>query len=222
MPPLVGGILRVRPRGSARNRTRPGLLASAGPARTGMATRLGRMAHTANGHSSGESDTRAAAWRAFLEAHARVTARLERELRDEQGLPLTWYDVLVQLHEADGHQLRMQELADAVLLSKSGLTRLVDRMERAGLVRRAACPSDRRGTFAELTAEGLRTLRRTAPTHLRGVGEHFSQHLDETEAEVLAQALRRIAHLADGGSEPSGSVTRGDVPTDSVAATSAL
>jgi DNA-binding MarR family transcriptional regulator len=170
----------------------------------------------------GESDTRAAAWRAFLEAHARVTARLERELRDEQGLPLTWYDVLVQLHEADGHQLRMQELADAVLLSKSGLTRLVDRMERAGLVRRAACPSDRRGTFAELTAEGLRTLRRTAPTHLRGVGEHFSQHLDETEAEVLAQALRRIAHLADGGSEPSGSVTRGDVPTDSVAATSAL
>jgi DNA-binding MarR family transcriptional regulator len=138
------------------------------------------------------------AWRAFLEAHARTTERLERELRDEHGMPLAWYDVLVHLHEADGHRLRMQELAGEVLLSKSGLSRLVDRMERAGLVRRAACADDRRGTFAELTDEGREALRRTAPTHLRGVGEHFAAHLTDDEAAVLERALTRIAAASDG------------------------
>jgi DNA-binding MarR family transcriptional regulator len=136
------------------------------------------------------------AWRAFLEAHARTTERLERELREEQGIPLAWYDVLVHLHEADGHRLRMQELAGEVLLSKSGLTRLIDRMERAGLVRRAACAEDRRGTFAELTDGGRQTLRRTAPTHLRGVGEHFAAHLSDDEADILQRALYRIADAA--------------------------
>jgi DNA-binding MarR family transcriptional regulator len=136
------------------------------------------------------------AWRAFLEAHARTTERLERELRDEEGIPLAWYDVLVHLHEADGHRLRMQDLAGEVLLSKSGLTRLIDRMERAGLVRRAACSEDRRGTFAELTDEGRQTLRRTAPTHLRGVGDHFAAHLSDEEADVLRRALSRIAEAA--------------------------
>jgi len=136
---------------------------------------------------------RLAAWRGFLEAHARVTEVLARELRAEVGLPLAWYDVLVQLEEADDHRLRMQDLADAVLLSKSGLTRLVDRMESEGLVRRAACPDDRRGTFAELTDLGFETLRSTAPTHLRGVDEHFTSLLDDHEAEVLATALQRIA-----------------------------
>jgi DNA-binding MarR family transcriptional regulator len=135
------------------------------------------------------------AWRAFLEAHARVTERLERELRDEQGLPLAWYDVLVHLHEATEHRLRMQDLAGEVLLSKSGLTRLIDRMERAGLVRRAACTEDRRGTFAELTAQGREMLRRTSPTHLRGVAEHFAAHLDDDESAVLERVLTRVASV---------------------------
>jgi DNA-binding MarR family transcriptional regulator len=139
---------------------------------------------------------RLAAWRAFLEAYARVTEVLTRELRDEESLPLTWYDVLVHLREAEGQRLRMQELADAVLLSKSGLTRLVDRMENEGLVRRAACDDDRRGTFAELTEQGFETLRRTAPTHMRGVDEHFTSLLDDEEAAVLERALRRIAERA--------------------------
>ncbi|GGI09543.1 MarR family winged helix-turn-helix transcriptional regulator [Egicoccus halophilus] len=144
---------------------------------------------------------RLAAWRAFLEAHARVTEVLARELRDEVDLPLAWYDVLVHLQEADDQRLRMQELAEAVLLSKSGLTRLVDRMESEGLVRRAACPDDRRGTFAELTEHGFATLKATAPTHLRGVDEHFTSLLDEDEARVLAAALQRIAERArDTGS----------------------
>jgi DNA-binding MarR family transcriptional regulator len=138
------------------------------------------------------------AWRAFLEAHAHTTELLERELKEAEGLPLSWYDVMVQLQEADGFRLRMQELADRVLLSKSGLTRLIDRMERAGLVTRAACPDDRRGTFAELTSTGLETLRRTAPTHLRGVRVHFAELVSDEEAEVLEAVLDRIAVAARG------------------------
>ncbi len=137
-----------------------------------------------------------AAWRAFLEAHAHTMELLARELRDEEDLPLAFYDVLVQLHEADGHRLRMQELAERVLLSKSGLTRLIDRMERQHLVHRTACPSDRRGTFAELTPQGLETLRRTAPTHLRGVREHFAALVSDEEAELLATVLGRVATAA--------------------------
>jgi DNA-binding MarR family transcriptional regulator len=133
-----------------------------------------------------------AAWRAFLEAHARVTDVLGRELRADESLPLTWYDVLVHLQEAPGHRLRMQELADAVLLSKSGLTRLVDRMEREGLVRRAACPDDRRGILAELTDAGYETLRRTSTTHLRGVDEHFASRFTPAEAATLADLLGRL------------------------------
>lgn len=133
-----------------------------------------------------------AAWRAFLEAHALTVETLTRELREAEDLPLTWYDVLVQLQEAPEGRLRMQELADAVLLSKSGVTRLVDRMEQAGLVERARCTNDRRGTFAALTPSGRQRLRETAPTHLRGVAEHFAALFDDEEAVVLERLLLRI------------------------------
>lgn len=136
---------------------------------------------------------RLGAWRAFLEAHAHITEVLARELRDEEDLPLAWYDVLVHLSEAAGQQLRMQELADAILLSKSGLTRLVDRMQTAGLVEREACPSDKRGTFARLTDQGMAALEAAAPTHVRGVDQHFASLLDDQEAAVLEQLLRRLA-----------------------------
>lgn len=148
---------------------------------------------TSGSRRSPVAPERLAAWRAFLEAHARVTEVLGRELREREDLPLAWYDVLVQLSEAEGHQRRMQELADAVLLSKSGLTRLVDRLEKAGLVRRTECPTDRRGTLAELTDDGYRRLAETAPTHLSGVREHFTDHLTDEEATVLVGALERIA-----------------------------
>lgn len=139
---------------------------------------------------------RLAAWRAFLEAHARVTELLERELRGRQDLPLTWYDVLVQLSEAPDNRLRMQDLAGRVLLSKSGLTRLVDRMQAAGLVERVECPHDRRGTFAALTPDGYATLRRSTRSHLAGVAEHFTDHLDADDAEALRRILGRIAAAA--------------------------
>lgn len=133
------------------------------------------------------------AWRAFLEAHARAVEVLSKELRDGADLPLGWYDVLVQLSEAPDDRLRMQELAEAVLLSKSGLTRLIDRMERAGLVTRVACSDDRRGTFAQLTSAGRQRLRDAAPVHLRGVREHFGDRFDDAEALQLEQLLRRVA-----------------------------
>lgn len=145
-----------------------------------------------------------AAWRAFLEAHARVSEVLARELREAEDLPLSWYDVMVQLSEAEDHELRMQELADAVLLSKSGLTRLVDRMEAAGLVRRRRCPDDRRGTLAQLTEQGYGRLAETAPTHLQGIREHFVDLLSDEEARVLETVLARVAaHARDTEGAPA-------------------
>ena len=135
------------------------------------------------------------AWRAFLRAQAALISTLDRELEAEQGLPITFFDVLIQLSQAGG-RLRMSELADAVLLSRSGVTRLVDRMVRAGLVRREACPTDRRSMYAALTAKGKRALARARPVHLRGVAEHFGRHLSDEDAKTLAAALGRM--LPDG------------------------
>ena len=137
-----------------------------------------------------------AAWRAFLTAHARVTGLLEDELENERSLPLSWYDVLLQLKEAPDDRLRMSDLAGAVLLSKSGLTRLVDRMCAAGLTARSADVEDRRGRWVSLTPEGRARLRKAAPVHLRGVAEHFTSQLSEDEARMLAAALSGIAERA--------------------------
>ena len=133
-----------------------------------------------------------ATWRAFLRAHATVTRRLEAELVAEHELPLASYDVLVQLSEAPEHALRMTELADRVLLSRSGLTRLADRLEREGLISRAACPSDARGTLAVLTDAGLDRLREAWPTHRRGVAEHVTGRLSADEVVQLGALLGKL------------------------------
>ena len=132
------------------------------------------------------------AWRRFLRAHAVVTRRLEGELLAEHGLPLATYDVLVQLVEAPQRRLRMSELAEQVLLSRSGLTRMVDRLERDGLVRREACADDARGQFTVITEAGVQRLRAASPTHLRGIDEHAVGRFDEDEARVLAGLLGRM------------------------------
>ena len=137
-------------------------------------------------------EDRLAVWAAFLRAHSVLTASLERELVAERGLSLAWYEVLLQLRRAGG-ELRMQELARSVLLSKSGLTRLVDRMEAAGLVARRSCPTDRRGTFVTLTDEGRRAFRAAAPVHLRGIEEHFTSRLDDDDRRALAAVLDKLA-----------------------------
>jgi DNA-binding MarR family transcriptional regulator len=157
-----------------------------------------------------------AAWRRLLEAHATVTELLEHELVAERGLPLSRYDVLLNLAEAPGGRLRMQELSASVLLSKSGLSRLVDRMVEAGLVRRERCQDDRRGWFAVLTDQGRSALRRAAPVHLRGIQEHFVRHLEPEEVQVLATALARVVAAARAaqveGPEPSRLPQPADAP----------
>jgi len=141
------------------------------------------------------------AWKALLCAQRALLDRLEDDLRREHGLPLNGYEVLLRLSQAPEHRLRMHELADSVLLTASGLTRLVDRLEAEGLVSRQSCPTDRRGAFVVLTPAGRARLRRAAPTHLRGIQEHFGQHLSDEEAETLSRALSRVAEGA-GRREP--------------------
>ncbi len=134
-----------------------------------------------------------AAWRAFLRAHATITRALEAELVAEQTLSLAAYDVLVQLAEAPGRRLRMTELADAVLLSRSGVTRLVDRMERMGLVCRSRVQNDGRGVAAELTDAGFARLRTASRTHLAGVLRHFVAHLEPDDLDALERISRLLA-----------------------------
>ncbi|MCW2714887.1 MAG: regulatory protein MarR [Frankiales bacterium] len=131
-------------------------------------------------------------WRTFLRAHATIVRRLESELLQEHDLPLASYDVLVQLSEAPDRRLRMTELADRVLLSRSGLTRLVDRLVREGLVMREAYAQDARGTLAVLTDAGLDRLRDAWPTHLRGVVQHVTGRLTQREAVRLGALLAKL------------------------------
>jgi DNA-binding MarR family transcriptional regulator len=117
---------------------------------------------------------------------------LEAELLAEHDLPLASYDVLVQLAEAPDRRLRMTELADAVLLSRSGVTRLVDRLEKGGLVARCPVESDGRGVAARLTDAGLDRLRIASRTHLRGVAHHFVNRLDEADLRTLERISSRL------------------------------
>jgi DNA-binding MarR family transcriptional regulator len=133
------------------------------------------------------------AWRLFLESYRGLVDALEHELQGAKGLPLSFYDVLVQLHEAPEQRLRMNELASSVLLSRSGLTRLIDRMESAGLVERSLCSDDRRGSFAVLTDRGREAFRDAAPVHIAGVKRHFADHLTDAEARTLIKALTKLA-----------------------------
>ncbi|WP_219412886.1 MarR family winged helix-turn-helix transcriptional regulator [Pseudonocardia nigra] len=142
---------------------------------------------------SGPTREQLGAWRSFLRAHATITKVLESELVAEQDLSLAAYDVLVQLAEAPDRRRRMTELADAVLLSRSGVTRLVDRLERAGLVTRSPVANDGRGVAAELTRAGLGRLRTASRTHLRGIGTHFAARLHEDDLGALERISRRLA-----------------------------
>ena len=137
-------------------------------------------------------------------AHASLVDVLSRELEAECQLPLAWYEVLLHLNWAPERRLRMRELAASVLLSKSGITRLVDRMEAAGLVERVSCPRDRRGSYAVLTEAGRRSFKKAGPIHLRGVSEHFAAHVSDAEARTLANLLWRIAEQGSQGPRETG------------------
>jgi DNA-binding MarR family transcriptional regulator len=133
------------------------------------------------------------AWRSFIHAHARITRRLDEELQAAHGLSLAEYDALLQIAHAPGRRIRMNLLAERVILSRSGITRLVDRLEGAGAVERVACVTDARGQEAALTPLGLQRLREAAQTHLDGVRRYFLDRLDEPELSGLERALARVA-----------------------------
>src|SRR2546422_6628115 len=131
-------------------------------------------------------------WRAFLKAHATVVDRIDHDLAAAERLPLSSYDVLIELYEAPEHRLRMHELAQRVVLSRSGLTRLVDRLEAEGLLTRDRSGTDRRGAYAVITEQGIAAMRQAWPVYARGIIKYFAQWLTREEAQLLGSALGRI------------------------------
>ena len=132
-----------------------------------------------------------AAWSVFFECALALPDILDAELEDAVGLPFRWYDVLVQLEEA-GHGAPMNEVASRILASKSGLTRVIDRMEEAGLVRRERPGDDRRVVLVFITDEGLATLHAARRVHRDGIRRHFTEHLTEAELRTLARTLEKV------------------------------
>ncbi|MCA1831632.1 MAG: MarR family winged helix-turn-helix transcriptional regulator [Actinomycetota bacterium] len=137
------------------------------------------------------------AWMTLLETHSVVLDALERQLDAARGIGVGWYEVLIYLADAPGGRMRMQDLAGSVLLSKSGVTRLIDRLQERGLVERAACAEDKRVTYAAITPEGRSLLAETTPIHLAGVEEYFASHLNTEELRTLRDLLRKVL-IANG------------------------
>jgi DNA-binding MarR family transcriptional regulator len=154
-----------------------------------------------------------AVWRMLQRAQVRITRRLEAELLVAHDLPLASYEVLMQLAEADGRRLRMNDLADRVLLSRSGLTRLIDRLQRDGLVTREACPDDARGLFAVLTDAGAGRLAEATPTYLRGIRTQFLDMLGSGEIGQIRAMLGRLDGAGAGaGAGTAASAAGGGAP----------
>jgi len=148
---------------------------------------------TVNPVSAYLSDREAAAWVGFVRTYAEVVRDLDATLTEQHGLPLSSFEVLMRLSRADGGQQRMSDLADAVWLSRSGVTRLIDRLQREGLVERRACASDARGAYAVITAAGRARLDEACGTHMADVRARFLSHFDESEQEQLAGFWARLA-----------------------------
>jgi DNA-binding MarR family transcriptional regulator len=135
---------------------------------------------------------RLATWTRFLKAHSAISRRLERDLATGHGLTLSDYDVLVQLSLAPERQLRPVEIARAVLLTRSGITRLVQGLERAGYVERVDCPDDARGFLVGLTEPGIELVRRARASHLDRVAELFTDRYTAEELETFSELLERL------------------------------
>ena len=147
-------------------------------------------------HASRSAEALAAqelrAWRGLLQVHSAVTQALDAQMRTEHGLSLSSYEVLMFLADAPDRRLRMADIADRALLSRSGLTRLVDRLVETGLVERRTCSDDGRGAFAQLTPAGLEQVRAARRTHLEGVRRFFLDHLADDDLRALGDAWSRI------------------------------
>jgi DNA-binding MarR family transcriptional regulator len=136
-------------------------------------------------------------WRSWIAANTLLTARLSRELQASHDLSMADYEILVRLSEADDDRLRMSVLAETTMSSRSRLTHQVDRLEKAGIVRREACPSDRRGQHAVLTETGWELLRMAAPTHVAGVRTHLVDVLTPEQFAMLGQISQLIVDALD-------------------------
>jgi DNA-binding MarR family transcriptional regulator len=128
----------------------------------------------------------------MLATHSRLVHELDAELERDHGLPLSSYEVLMNLADADDNRLRMGELADRLLLSRSGITRLADRLEKQGLIERERCPNDGRGYFALLTDRGRELIKAARPDHLAGVRRHFLDRLEPDEIDSLGAIWHRL------------------------------
>lgn len=131
-------------------------------------------------------------WRSFIEAHSSVVRTLEQAMQEEHGVPLTWFDVLLHLEEAPQRRLRLGELAESVILTRSGITRLVDRMVEAGVIRREPCPDDRRGHYAVITQQGKDTIERVGPSHSKKAQDIFLNHVSAEEAALMRSVFVRV------------------------------
>jgi DNA-binding MarR family transcriptional regulator len=143
------------------------------------------------------------AWQAFLRASTRLMERLDAEL-GPHGISLADYEILLNLAEEPAGELRMTELAARTLVSRSGLTRRLDRLVESGLVERRSCPTDRRGVLAVLTPAGRQRLEESAPTHVEGVRRHFLSQLGNQDLRALAEALTAVV---DSSTQPVGAAS---------------
>ncbi|NDJ33094.1 MAG: MarR family transcriptional regulator, partial [Chloroflexi bacterium] len=132
------------------------------------------------------------AWRLFITANAPIIESIDSQLREAEQIPLNWYDVLIELYEAKGHRLRMSDLAERVLLTRSGLTRLVDTLEKQDYIVREIDPEDRRGFFAVLTDDGKQAMQKAWPTYASGINMAFAAHLSDVEAQLLIDVFERM------------------------------
>jgi DNA-binding MarR family transcriptional regulator len=132
------------------------------------------------------------AWKRFLRAHSALTRQMDADLIASHGLTLSDYEVLLRLSAAPDRRMRRVDLAEGVLLTQSGITRLLAGLEQAGLVERASCATDRRVVYAQLTEDGHEKFRAAAKTHLEGIRRLFADHFSEPELETLAALIGRL------------------------------
>lgn len=159
------------------------------------------------------TDPRLGAWRAFIVAHALVCRRLDEDLRVEHGMSLAEYSALLQLAGSPGRRLRMSQLAEGVFLSRSGVTRLIDRLEADGFVTRSHCPTDGRGAEAVLTDLGLDHLRAASTVHLRGIERYFLAQIGPADLATIERSLGSVGERIQRDGSPLGAACDNDLPT---------
>ncbi|WP_123040385.1 MarR family winged helix-turn-helix transcriptional regulator [Cohnella candidum] len=136
-------------------------------------------------------------WRLFIQTHSKIIEKIEGDLAEEKRVPLSTYDVLIELFEAPGRKLRLGDLTKKVVLTKSGLTRLVDRMEKEGLLKREKSEEDKRGAYAVLTEAGETELRRAWPVYAKGIKTYFAKPLEEADLQALNKALEVLRQTVE-------------------------